>query len=43
MKKEINIKCENDDDRDLIFEELINIIRKLGDEGKIRGKIEYGF
>lgn len=42
MKKEINVKCENEGDRDLIFVELVKIIKKLGNERKFKGAIEYG-
>lgn len=39
----IKIECEKKDDGDLIFKEIIDTIKRLGNEGKLNGTVKYGY
>ncbi len=41
-EREIKIECEKGDDGDIIFVEIVKVIKRLSNERKLKGTIKYG-
>lgn len=41
-ERDIKVECENKDDGDIVFIEIVKVIKRLSNEGRLKGAVKYG-